>query len=535
MVIGRPDDIILSPGKPTRPRRGFFGWMLSILGRRKREPLSLTVGPYQVGIIIWEGAVLDIFSEETQTLPEGDVQTYVVTTAPVKLTFRLKGPGGSSCPYDIVLDPPLLTSDAQHVAGRLDLTVSVIAQGSRFTSVIPEKADRLLQLLGLSGDVVTKSDLARMIKGELSPKLLALDLRGYTADELRSNRELLQGISGPLKVELASAIDRFGLQVDDFYINWSPSPEKTAQTRPPERDSRLEDPKPRRGSQTSAPAKSAPKQTHAQNSKSSPGSRSSPARRQPVSKRKTNKPVMQRLDESGLFNNGVKQESTHYKVSFQVNGRRGATIFVTHDESEFLIKKRALKDDKFLNSDRLREFALSHAHGTECGKEHRTTDFAISGEHLEEVIELIRSGLQENSKSRRGSRSSPTRRQPASKRTTSKPTAHMSAMQQLRHSKLFDERDPQQNGTVSFQVTGWTGATIYVTKNERALNIIERARFPNNENLHDFVRKNKLKMAHGKGSSNYCYVLDIEHTAEIIRIIRAGLSADSPYWESSGS
>ena len=254
MVIGRPDDIILSPGKPTRPRRGFFGWMLSILGRRKREPLSLTVGPYQVGIIIWEGAVLDIFSEETQTLPEGDVQTYVVTTAPVKLTFRLKGPGGSSYPYDIVLDPPLLTSDAQHVAGRLDLTVSVIAQGSRFTSVIPEKADRLLQLLGLSGDVVTKSDLARMIKGELSPKLLALDLRGYTADELRSNRELLQGISGPLKVELASAIDRFGLQVDDFYINWSPSPEKTAQTRQPERDSRLEDPKPRRGSQTSAPA-----------------------------------------------------------------------------------------------------------------------------------------------------------------------------------------------------------------------------------------------------------------------------------------
>ena len=100
-------------------------------------------------------------------------------------------------------------------------------------------------------------------------------------------------------------------------------------------------------------------------------------------------------------------------------------------------------------------------------------------------------------------------------------------MQQLRHSKLFDERDPQQNGTVSFQVTGWTGATIYVTKNERALNIIERAllkdSFPNNENLHDFVRKNKLKMAHGKGSSNYCYVLDIEHTAEIIRIIRASL------------
>ena len=106
MVIGRPDDIILSPGKPTRPRRGFFGWMLSILGRRKREPLSLTVGPYQVGIIIWEGAVLDIFSEETQTLPEGDVQTYVVTTAPVKLTFRLKPESTEGRPWGQPLKKP---------------------------------------------------------------------------------------------------------------------------------------------------------------------------------------------------------------------------------------------------------------------------------------------------------------------------------------------------------------------------------------------------------------------------------------------
>jgi hypothetical protein len=499
-------DIILKPG----PTRGSF-----------------TVYPYQVGIIIADGILEYVFEEEKRTLPKGEVRTYVVSTAPFRLLFRLKLPWEASQSEDIVLDPPLTTSDAQHVAGRIDLTVSVMTQGSVFTSVMPEGAHRLFQLLGLDGDVITKSDVVDVIKGELWPKLLALDLHSYTADELRNNQEPLRDISNSLKTELASAIDRFGLQLDDFYVSWVPSPHKAAPIKQPEPDSRLEDPKPRRGSQTSAPAKSTPKQTHAQDSQSSRGSRSSPARRQPVSKRKTNKPVMQRLDESGLFNNGVRQESTHYKVSFQVKGRRGATIFVTHDESEFLIKKRALKDDKFPNSDRLREFALSHAHGTECGKEHRTTDFAISGEHLEEVIELIRSGRQENSKSRRGSRSSPTRRQPASKRTTSKSTTHMSAMQQLRHSKLFDERDPQQNGTVSFQVTGWTGATIYVTKNERALNIIERAllkdRFPNNENLHDFVRKNKLKMAHGKGSSNYCYVLDIEHTAEIIRIIRASL------------
>ena len=220
-------------------------------------------------------------------------------------------------------------------------------------------------------------------------------------------------------------------------------------------------------------------------------------------------------------------QARNHKVSFQVRGRRGATIFVAHDESEFLIREQALQNNRFPNNEKLYDLVLSHAHGTVRGKGHPTNDFRLSSEHIEEVIELIRSGLDNDSKSRRGSRTSQARRQPASKRATKESTVHMSAMQQLRHSKLFDERDPQQNGTVSFQVTGWTGATIYVTKNERALNIIERAllkdRFPNNENLHDFVRKNKLKMAHGKGSSNYCYVLDIEHTAEIIRIIRASL------------
>ena len=487
------------------------------------------MGPYQIGIIIWDGAVLDVFKGETQTLPEGDVQTYVVTAAPVKFTFTIKGQEQYSHPDDIVLDPLLVTSDGQHVTGRVDLTVSVVAEGSEFTPVIPEKADRLLQLLGLYGDAVTEAKVAEMIKGELLPKLLALDFSGYTAGELRSNRESKRSVANSLKTELASAIDRFGLQLDDFYINWAPQqPQKAAPTKRPERDSRPEDLKARKGGRTSAPAKSAPRQTRAQDSQSIRGSRSSPARRQPVRKRETGKPVMQRLDESGLFNSGVRGESRHYKVSLQVKGWRGATIFVTHDGSEFLIKKRALKDEKFPNNDRLHDFALSHAHGTECGKEHRTSDFAISGEHLEEVIEMIRSGLQENPKSRRASRPSQTRRKPASKRTTKKSTVHMSALQQLRHSGLFDEGSPQpSSGTVHFQVKGMNAAAIYVLKNEREIHLRDGAlrnnRFPNNQKLYDFVRRYKHGMAHGEGNSAYAFKLEGEHITEIIEMIRSGL------------
>ena len=339
---------------------------------------------------------MDIFSEGTQKLPEGDVQTFVATTAPVKFTYGIRGTGKSSNESDVVLDPPPLTSDGQHATGRIDLTVSVMAQGSRFTSVIPEKADRLLQLLGLSGDVVKNSDVAGMIKGELSPRLLALDLRGHSADDLRNNQEPVRDVSNSLRTELASAIDRFGLQLDDFYVNWAPQSTKGVLDERSARDSLSEHPKTRKGG------------------------RSSSARRQPVSKRKTIKTVMQRLDESGLFNSGVWQETKHYKVSFQVTGRRGARVFVTHDESEFLISNRALKDDRFPDSETLYHFLLSHAHGTVRGKA------KISAEHIEAFIDLIRAGSQKNPKSHRASRSSPTRRRPTGKRTTQKTTVDTS-------------------------------------------------------------------------------------------------------------
>ena len=337
--------------------------------------------------------MLDVFSEGTQILPKGEVQTYVASTAPFKLTFRLKVPGKSSNQYDIVLDPPLLTSDGRHVTGRVDLTVSVIAQGSSLTSVIPETADRLLQLLGLSGDVVTKSDVARMIKGELSPKLLALDLGEYTADELQGNRELLGEISGALKREVDSAIDRFGIQLDDFQMNWAPQPQQTAPIEQPEPDSRPS----RRESRSSAPAKSTPKQTRTQNPRLGQGSRPSQTRRPSASKRTTSKStvhtsVKQQLRDSGLFDEGKLQHSTE-TVSFQVTGRRGATIYVLKNEQEIHIRDNALKNNNFPNSRKLYDFVRKRALGTVRGERDPNHAFKLSRERIAEVIEVIRSGM----------------------------------------------------------------------------------------------------------------------------------------------
>ena len=195
-------DPILRPGEP---RRAFpFA-----------RP-SLTVGPYEAAIVIRDGKVMDIFTQGTK-LPGGDVQAYVASTAPFNLTFWLKDSGDPAEPSEgIALEQPVLTADDQPVTGRIDLTLSVI----------PGEAERLLQLLGPSRRSITSHDVARAIEGELLAKALALDIHNHTASDLRGNRDLFVGIYNSLQTELASTISRYGMRLDNFYINWGLTPEE---------------------------------------------------------------------------------------------------------------------------------------------------------------------------------------------------------------------------------------------------------------------------------------------------------------------
>ena len=376
------DDIILSPGQPTRPGSGCFPFRI---GKRRREQPFLTVW----SIPSWNNHLLMAqywsmsFEEEKQNcFPKGEVRTYVVSTAPFMIDFFSSNClGKPSNQYDIVLDPPLLTSDGKHVTGRIDLTVSVIAQGSRLTSVMPETADRLLQLPGLSGDVVTKSDVARMIKGELSPKLLALDFSGHTADELRGDRELLQDISGVLRMEVASAIDRFGLQLDDFQTNWAPQPQKAEPIKQLERDSRLEDPKSRRGSRSPAPAKSAPKQTRTQDPKSRQVSRHSQTRpKRSVNKSTAHMTVLEKFIEA--FPGQYKEKKSNDTITVKTR----ATVYFRKTlagPNEARIHSRWVSN--FPNARKLQSYLERNNVPIDA-----RPDYKIGPEHVDQVIAILK-------------------------------------------------------------------------------------------------------------------------------------------------
>ena len=200
----------------VKPDVGFLPWLR-----------SLTVSQFQIGIVMQDGEVVDIFSSRKRNLPwnlpwKGKVRTYVASTAPFTLTFWLMDPMDPEEPDDgVVLGQPVLTSDDEVVTAQLDLTMRVVR----------ENVEYLLQLLKPGIGVVTRRDISDTIEGELLAKVLALDIHQHTAAELRGNRELLRGIYESVNIELASTIRFYGLRLDNFYPNWGLTSEERERIR----------------------------------------------------------------------------------------------------------------------------------------------------------------------------------------------------------------------------------------------------------------------------------------------------------------
>ena len=196
MNEGMREDAILWEGKPDA---GFFG------GRG-----SLTVMPFEIGIVIRDGEVVDVFESGKRNLPrKGEVRTYVASAKPFDLKFDLKDPLGAGH-RGTDLDQFVLTRDREVVTGSVDLRLRVV----------PKNVEHLLKLLGPGSGGVTQGDVSDVIKGELQAKVLDLDIHQHTAEELRGNRELFRRMYESVEIEMSSSIRFFGLRLDNFYPNW---------------------------------------------------------------------------------------------------------------------------------------------------------------------------------------------------------------------------------------------------------------------------------------------------------------------------
>ena len=187
---------------------------------------SLTVWAHEAGIIMRDGKITDVFQEDRRSIPRrffgGDeIRAFRAYMSPFDLVYWLNDPEDSSKPgQGIALDSPVFTSDRRPVTGSVGITFSVI----------PDMADLLLRLLG-PRNAITRADVANAIGGELQAKVLGLDLHKHTAADLRGNQDLLSSIRDSLEGELYLVLSGYGLQMDNFYVNWGLSHEEREHVR----------------------------------------------------------------------------------------------------------------------------------------------------------------------------------------------------------------------------------------------------------------------------------------------------------------
>ena len=102
--------------------------------------------------------------------------------------------------------------------------------------------------------------------------------------------------------------------------------------------------------------------------------------------------VRQQLENSGLFY--ARRPQVNDSVCFSLrHGQRGASIYVLQSDRVFEIRLGALENQRFPNSQRLYDFVLDHNHSMRHGRGNSAESFQLDGELIDQVIEIIRSGM----------------------------------------------------------------------------------------------------------------------------------------------
>lgn len=186
-----------------------------VLKEVEPEPGGLTAWAHEAGVVMVDGKIRDVFEGGRRKIPfwplsRGGVRTFIAYMSPFDIDYWLKDPRDVSEPDNgIPLDSLVLTSDAEPVTGRINITFAVISG----------MVDLLLRLLG-PRKVITKSDVAYALKNEIQPKLAGLGLHRYTAAELRDDHDLRSSIHASLKGDLDLVLSGYGLELDKFFIDW---------------------------------------------------------------------------------------------------------------------------------------------------------------------------------------------------------------------------------------------------------------------------------------------------------------------------
>jgi len=196
---------------------------LSGLGKK------VTVGPYELVVIMRNGEVTEIFEEgQIKTLGVRDslkrlggfgpeLSVMVVDTSPFILTYWLDNPDVKRHrEVEDSFDIPVLTKDSKQISAQVNLTF-----------IVSSDKPHLLMRMMHGSESITKNEIGNYIGDEFLAKSLSREVSKYNSSDLRGNDDLLQQIWNQADMQLDSTLKSYGLNLENIYINWGLVPEET--------------------------------------------------------------------------------------------------------------------------------------------------------------------------------------------------------------------------------------------------------------------------------------------------------------------
>ena len=101
---------------------------------------------------------------------------------------------------------------------------------------------------------------------------------------------------------------------------------------------------------------------------------------------------------------------------------------------------------------------------------------------------------------------------------------HTMLLQLLRGSELLQEERPQSSGVIRFRVVnGQYGASIYMQPSGRLVHVraraLERGRYPNNDDLFEYIRQNNDGLLRGRDNASHAYKVLAEDVPGMLAVI----------------
>ena len=191
--------------------------------------IHTVVEPGETAVLIKDGNIEEVLTQQRISNIAGGFGNWLSQKLEAKEKFDILMVDNK--PFRIEIGVEGMSADDVAQTGTAKLMLRLNHENSnRIIGVLREKAIKVKKGFFRKRTVVegfetflTRSSIEQMLAEEARAKVFRKVINKYNAKDLGNNAEVDEDVSTSLKIELRKTLDRWGMNIEDAFVNWSPN------------------------------------------------------------------------------------------------------------------------------------------------------------------------------------------------------------------------------------------------------------------------------------------------------------------------